>query len=181
MSLIPLKEIFEDPDFIESLEFHSKHFNHLSTIESLIIRGHILIEHDLNEAIKKCVLYKEKYKADKFSFSQKIAIGSMLGITQYIEQEVQLINKLRNQIAHSLTYEKDLLKILFSKVDKMDKLFHLKNDDNEKTKRSISWICGMITISPYTLQEIQYLTIKKNKLQASINKLKTIKEKNKLE
>ncbi len=80
-------------------------FTNFTDIEGVIIRGHILVEQMLNRSIELAVLNKSEFKADKFSFAQKMEIGSMLGISIDFKIELKALNKLRNQIAHSLRYE----------------------------------------------------------------------------
>lgn len=56
-------------------------FTSFTDIEGVIIRGHILVEQNLNRAIEYTIIHPKEYRADKFTFAQKLNIANMLGIT----------------------------------------------------------------------------------------------------
>jgi len=170
MSISPLEEILNDPSFKESMSQHSERFNLLTTLESIIIRGHILIEHELNCAIEKCILYKNEFKADKFSFSQKILIANMLGITKHFKDEIILINKLRNQIAHSLSYDSQLVDSIINRMTQLDKDLHKIADRSQAFARVVSFICGGLAIMPYGIRELQFLEYQIERLKSVTKK-----------
>ncbi|MBS5980216.1 MAG: hypothetical protein KIB51_10905 [Dysgonomonas mossii] len=122
-------------------------FTTFTDIEGVIIRGHILVEQHLSRAIENTVLRPEEYRADKFTFAQKLHIANMLGISTILKNELSLLNSLRNQIAHSLNYkEKHVVKII-----EMTKAKHREwREDlplNIGLRRAISFMCGYISMS----------------------------------
>ncbi|MDI9313026.1 MAG: hypothetical protein QM535_22640 [Limnohabitans sp.] len=120
-------------------------FTKFTDIEGIIIRGHILVEQYLNKSIEQTVLHSAEFDVDKFSFAQKINIGNMLGISIDLKNELIALNKLRNQIAHSLKFENKYIELIINGIySKNNKIFRDKNDKINSLITSISFICGYI-------------------------------------
>lgn len=176
MNIEKLKEaltyLFEEEDEQILAVKHSDDFKKFTDIEGVIIRGHILIEQNLNRSIELTVLLKDEYNADKFSFAQKVQIANMLGITRDFKIELNALNKLRNQIAHSLKYEEKYIDIVINEVNKKLKESHEsfknKNDKLNSLIYSISFMCGSISQAHSTAKLkfiLQQLTLFKSKLE----------------
>jgi hypothetical protein len=152
---------------------HERKFTLLSDIESIIIRGHILIEYQLNVAIGEFVMNKREYLEGKFSFSQKLIIANMLGLTSRTRIEIAAINKLRNQIAHSLKYDEAILDSLILRMSNIDKHLSKIKDKSAALKRIISFICGAIMASPGGTKE---MFVALHQLERMANKVSQNKE-----
>lgn len=158
-NIVALKEN-ETLEFKELAEIHAKNFKHLTEIESVIIRGHILLEHALNNAIAQSILHKDEYQVDRFTFSQKVIIGYMLGMGITFKKEITAINKLRNQIAHSLKHEEKYIDIIISEISKKyPQILNLKSKQLQ-LGTAISFICGAIAVSPKYIRKLMTLTDK---------------------
>ncbi|QKZ13775.1 hypothetical protein [Spirosoma sp. KUDC1026] len=95
---------------VEELE---KIFN----IELLLVRGQILIEYVFTSFIENYSTEDDYRLDDKFPFYSKFQICRLLGLytekdTALIEQ-INVINKMRNDIAHKLTFDRTLLPNLY--------------------------------------------------------------------
>jgi hypothetical protein len=119
-----------------------------SEFEGLIIRGHILVEQSLNRSIELSLLNSLDYESDRFSFSQKIIIGNMLGISGDLKVELNALNKLRNQIAHSLKYDENLVDVIIDQVRKRNSsIFEGKETRLLLLTTAISFLSGIIAAS----------------------------------
>ncbi len=168
---IQTKIDLEEEEIMSRLaQLHSDNFKKLTDIEGIIIRGHILIEHELNVAIAKTILDENEYRVDKFTFSQKLTIAYMLGIGTYFKEELQAINSLRNEIAHSLKYRESLVDLIISRLKMKDANSLGSGDRVALLAKSISFICGSIAIMPKYAREIYSLTILNEKLKLDSNK-----------
>jgi len=87
------------------------HMFGIKDLDYLILKGHILTEHSLNFFIEKTSIEKINFDKIKFSYSNKIEIAKTLGLFKAnpkIYEELKLLNKLRNSIAHKLKYDEKL-------------------------------------------------------------------------
>jgi len=137
----------EDERIAKLAEEHSKQFDKFTELEGLIIRGHILVERQLNYAIERNVAYKSEYKDNRFTFSQKMILSQMLGISKPFKQEIKALNILRNQIAHSLEFDEKRVDLIIQGVHKKEsKILNLNNSKVKNFAISISFICGALSI-----------------------------------
>lgn len=116
-----------------------KHLYDCRDTNNLIIKGHILTEYAMNYFIEMNSKEKISLKELRFTYSNKIDIVRILGLfkdNEFLYNELKLLNKLRNSIAHKLKYdEKTLEEFLkgfekhknFFKSEKLDRLE--KNDE----------------------------------------------------
>lgn len=86
-----------------------ENLNKCHDIEMVIVKGHIIIEHHINRFISASIKNPGEYDDTKFIFSQKIQLSFMLGLITDLKEELNLINKLRNEIAHKLSYNENHL------------------------------------------------------------------------
>ena len=80
--------------------------------DNLIIKGHILTEHALNFYINMKSIEKIDIEKMKFTYANKIQIAKILGLFKIFPQlfeELTLLNKLRNSLAHRLKYDEKVL------------------------------------------------------------------------
>lgn len=106
-------------------EFLHKELSSISDMQLLILKGHILVEYTLNcflEAISKSD--DPNFFKENFSFAHKIQIvkhfGPLLHGNAVLVKELTLLNRLRNNIAHSLSYDEKHLVELFAELNKKD-------------------------------------------------------------
>jgi len=147
-----------------------KELDGINDLELLILKGHILIEFSLNKFISD--LNDGGIDVDKtnFSFYSKIYVAELLGLFKskdHLKVSIVDINKLRNQIAHKLSFDKKLLEKIIavyiklnvsgSKVDKA-------KSDFENLYYIIIAVCGLIMGKKIANQKIKRFTFDQLKL-----------------
>ena len=114
--------------------------------ELLILKGHTLIEYMLNHFLDMSSNSGIDFDISRFTFSQKTHLFEILGQrTKEISDDIKVVNKLRNEIAHKLTYNKDELETLISSV--LKRLTSLNKSIettgmNGKIMSVVIYICG---------------------------------------
>ena len=132
-------------------KFVLEHLSDIPNLELLILKGHILVEYAINlylESLSKA--NQSDFFKENFTFSNKLTIlkhfGNLGSKDDNLYQEIHLLNKLRNDIAHKLTYNEKHLQDFFSHIG--NKYPMINNDTYTlKTKKfigAISFICGAI-------------------------------------
>jgi len=84
----------------------------ISDLELMILKGHILIEYSLNKYIDDINDGNLDIDKTNFNFSSKIRIAEFLGLFKkkdHLKESINDINKLRNQIAHQLKFDENLM------------------------------------------------------------------------
>jgi hypothetical protein len=72
----------------------------------VLLRGHLLIEHFLNELINERFRYPEKADLDRFTFAEKLRICEAQGsVDPGQRSEIGRINQLRNRLAHEISMD----------------------------------------------------------------------------
>lgn len=144
----------DNEEFIDkAAREHAESFKDFTDIEGVVIRGHIVIEKALIKSIKNIVYKESEFKPDKFSFSQKLTIARMYDIAGLFEKEINVLNKLRNQIAHSLEFDEKYIDLIIESVaNKNKEREYLAGEKVENLKHAISFICGVIMIDGYYAQ-----------------------------
>lgn len=138
-----------DLDNVDRMAKHfAANFRHLTEIEGIIIRGHILIEYELDLAIEQTVVEKKQYKSEKFTFSQKVMIANMVGVALRYKSEISALNKLRNQIAHTLSYDDKYAHSIIKEMSKKYPEILVIKDNLKALGTAISFICGAIGVYP---------------------------------
>lgn len=137
----------KDQDFEELL---NKQLNGIETIELMVLKGQILIAYSINKFIADT--NESNLDIDKvgFTFSNKIKVAELLGLFNHndrTKESINIVNKIRNQIAHQLTFDdeklQDLLKIYIKlgvKGGGIDKT----QSDLENLRGVIIAICGLV-------------------------------------
>jgi len=114
------KSIDIDISNYPDVEFLSKDFISSKDINTIIIKGHILIEHKLNEFINANSLDNNKIEKLNFRFNDKIEIAGILGLyknDKNLHKQLKLLNSLRNHIAHKLKYNPNELSMFLSSLN----------------------------------------------------------------
>lgn len=94
------------------LDLIIKHLGTCRDFDNLILKGHLLIEHLLNEYILSESKEKIDLKKMNFTFYQKLNICKILGLfslNKTIYKSIERLNSLRNSVTHRLEYDKDIL------------------------------------------------------------------------
>ena len=126
----------------------------LKDIELTILKGHILTEFAINcylESISEN--QKSDFFKENFTYSSKIKIlrhfGNYSGPGgEYIIKSLEILNKLRNTIAHSLTINHNLIKEFLATLKKISPLKGNFNKESlpeqNRLESGIAFVCGMI-------------------------------------
>jgi hypothetical protein len=97
--------------------------NDFNELELYILKSHLLLEYELNKYIE--IRTKKRLSMEKagFTFATKMKILKMLGcfedegVYNYLEEFLKTLNIIRNQIAHTFSFDKKVLNRL-SKICK---------------------------------------------------------------
>lgn len=125
-------------------------FKHLNELEGLILRAHLIIEKNLNRIIE-LIIINPSYRPEKFTFSQKLEIAKMLGaIAPEFESPIRLLNKLRNQIAHSFHFDASVLNEFISQIARnFDDIDIKQENDVEVFKKSIIYLTSYLSLADH--------------------------------
>ena len=147
-------------------KFINNELESISDIQLLVLKGHVLIEYSLNKFIEAS--FDETFKLNKtnFTFSHKINIAKALGLfwknkSDFLEDHIKDINKLRNQIAHSLSFDNQILERIINYYIEIAKTPHLmgrEKSDFDNFFHVIPSICGNIIGRKISKQKIASFT-----------------------
>lgn len=114
-----IEDLFKD----KSYQRFSKHFPRTGDLTLIVLKGHLLLEEEINDLLSQFMKNKNYIEKAKLSFYQKICLVESLlleGSTKGTCFEIiEMINLLRNNIAHKLEPKKleakvrDLLYCMF--------------------------------------------------------------------
>jgi len=144
-----------------------KFLNHLydcRDTDNLIIKGHILTEYAMNFYIEMSSAEKIDLKETRFTYSNKIDIVRILGLfkrNNNLCQELKLLNKLRNSIAHKLKYDEKILAEFLKGFEKHRSLFKSDKLDRLEIGDEIFYEMGeeKITVNGSHLLLMFYISI----------------------
>lgn len=111
------------------------HIPRSRNLELVILKCHLLIEYMFDEFIDLMAPTEGIIKNERFTFKQKEALVHMLGFTggPIFFPSVDLLNKLRNQVAHTLEINRDTVdELIMLNSDEPDDINGI--DDAERTK-----------------------------------------------
>ena len=136
----------------EFIKFSSKELSSINDTQLLILKGHILVEYSLNCYLEaKSINNKSDFFKEQFTFSTKLKMAkhfTTLGaIDNDLINEIHILNKIRNEIAHKLSYNNTLLNQLFSEVIKQSPEGIMSNPNatvKEKIIGTIAFITGAL-------------------------------------
>jgi hypothetical protein len=129
-------------------ELLKKHIPKSRNLDLVILKCHLLIEFMMDQLINLFSVHKIGIQKERFSFNQKITLLHILGFPPdpTILPSIELINKIRNQVAHTLSIDRDLVDTLL-KINAEDPDTFRVTNDNERVKaiKSITcFICGAL-------------------------------------
>ena len=87
---------------------------------SVTLKGHLLVEYLINKIIqqKKEVPEKVLGKSHNFTFSKKLQLVYSMGVLpDYLFENINQINRLRNKLAHNLTFDLHKEDMTFTKTN----------------------------------------------------------------
>ena len=87
---------------------------------AVILKGHLLVEYLINKIIEQKHATPDKIleKSRNFTFSKKLHLVHSMGLLpHYLFENINRINRLRNKLAHSLTFDLDKVDMTFTKTD----------------------------------------------------------------
>lgn len=93
------------------------HFPRTSNLEYAILKAHLIMEFALTQVIKCSSPMLVRSESLRFSFSQKLEIAILLGLGNGCPTTVpsmELINRMRNQVAHRFSFDRALLQDLIT-------------------------------------------------------------------
>lgn len=118
-------------------------------LELVILKCHLILEYAFEEFIDLMAPVEGVIKSERFNFKQKETLVYMLGFPPdpIFFPSIDLINKLRNQIAHNLEFERnvidDLIRINTDYTNA--EIMALKDTDRATTiKKITAMLCGEI-------------------------------------
>lgn len=141
-----------------------KHLFDCRDTDNLIIKGHILTEYAMNFYIEMSSAEKIDLKETRFTYSNKIDIVRILGLfkkNRHLCQELKLLNKLRNSIAHKLKYDEKILADFLKGFEKYRSLFKSDKLDRLEIDEEIFYELGeeKITVNGSHMLLMFYISI----------------------
>jgi hypothetical protein len=127
-----------NPEFI-------KHLSQCRDTDNLIIKGHILTEYSLNCYIENKSAEKINIDETRFTYYNKIEISKILGLYKIkpeLYNELKLLNKLRNSIAHKLKFDENILKQFVAGFNKYKHLYDSESIDLLKVDNAVVYDLG---------------------------------------
>jgi hypothetical protein len=135
-----------------------KYFVGCHDFDNLILKGHLLIEHKMEETINK-LSYQKLKNFDNISFFTKIQILKIIGIflvdetifedeakaKNNLQEKIKILNNLRNSLAHNLNYDKNKLENFINAFDQteVDKTIETNGKDFSQKKHFLQYILGI--------------------------------------
>lgn len=114
-------------------------------LDLVILKCHLLIEFMVDQSLNLLSANKIEIERERFSFYQKITLLHMLGFPPdpAFLPSIELINQIRNQVAHTLDIDRGLIDKLI-RINSEDPEKQDIKDDNERIKRITWFICGTL-------------------------------------
>jgi len=126
----------------------------LKDIELTILKGHILTEFAINCYLESISENKQSdFFKENFNYSSKVKLllhfGNYSGPGgEYVIKSLEILNKLRNTIAHSLTINHHLIKeflVMLKKISPSKGNFSNESmPEQNRLESGIAFLCGMI-------------------------------------
>lgn len=124
------------------------HFPRTTNIDYAILKAHLIIEYALTQMIRCSSVVLVQPEALKFSFSEKLEIAVLLGLGNGCPTTVpsiELLNRIRNQVAHRFSFERALLHDLARiNSDSVDIASLSDRQVVSCLRHFCAWICGLI-------------------------------------
>lgn len=156
-----IKNKFSEMSLDEFNKFAYNELKDIENIELIILKGHIMIEYLLNCYLESLIQVKNcEFSKENFSFSQKIKIVKYYGQLGSNEDNIiyglELLNKLRNSIAHTLKYDESYLKEFLRESELKNSRITNYTEKKDRIIASIAFIFGVFqqaTINTNVLNE----------------------------
>jgi hypothetical protein len=125
-----------------------KQFPRTSNLEYAILKSHLIIEYLLTEYIRFHAYVFIEREQIRFSFSQKVEVAYLMGSganDPSLIPTIQLLNKVRNQVAHTFEVDRKLVDEMVRLHSKDYKDFKMTNDRERITglRQVCALICGI--------------------------------------
>ena len=104
-----------------------KHMQHVDELALTVLKGHLVLEEQLDRIVSKFLFHPEHLGAANLRFYQKVKVAQCMSLDEHDNSVWELllsINSLRNHLAHSLEPEKR-----DQKLDRVKTLFASERDD----------------------------------------------------
>lgn len=144
----------------EFVRFIESELSPINDLQLIILKGHILVEYSINcylEEISLCS--KTNFFRENLRFSDKLKVlkhfTPMGGDNGDIIDEIDILNRIRNDIAHRLKYKESQIRQLFARVKKLSPEGILSNVNSSKKEKCIACIAflGGATFGAYKLHK----------------------------
>jgi hypothetical protein len=92
----------------------------------IVVKGHLVLEEQLERILGTFVLHREHLEAARLSFAQKVSLARSVSLDEHknsIWELILAVNALRNELAHALNSEKRN-----TKFDRLKSLYMAAND-----------------------------------------------------
>jgi hypothetical protein len=122
-----------DEDSKYPLAEFGEEFSEMKRIDLFILRTHLYVEHYLEMILD---FHLENYEEiDSFRFSQKLRVCKSLGLLdQELLENLKLINRMRNDLVHTL----DIGEAFSEKIEPRLQQMHLLAEDREEKQEILS-------------------------------------------
>ena len=140
----------------ESMLRYSRYLGNLEDITLIILRGHLLVEAELNEILRDRLVWSNPVLKNGFTFSSKLKIvKGLLGEEESRKlklESVDKLNKLRNMLAHNLSPQDDkgILEVFLNEELGIDGWDDYSN--SHKLKLAIGQVCARLC-TVYAIKE----------------------------
>lgn len=142
----------EEDHYREVVEIHEDlraivrmQFPRTQNLEYAILKAHLIIEHSIAQYVRSFA-WRVDAKLTRFSFSQKLDIAYLLGFGSHsptLIPTVELLNRVRNQVAHSFTIDKSLIDESL-RINSANYSTYRPKNDRERI-RGLRMMCAFVT------------------------------------
>ena len=125
----------------------SRQFPSTRNLEYAVLKGHLIVEHVVTQYIRCNSRVVVGLDDIRLSFSQKLDIAYLMGLgvdDPVLLPGIQLLNKARNQVAHSFCLNRDIVDELIRIFGDPEDPFLVENDKHRVSglRKICRWICG---------------------------------------
>jgi len=118
------------------------------SLDLVILKCHLLVEYMMNQFITLSAKNKFDISKERFTFSQKLSLVHAFGfhLDPTILPSIEVLNRLRNQVAHTLVLDRELVDTLL-KINSEDPDSFAVLGDKERLRgiKSITWfLCASL-------------------------------------
>lgn len=128
-----------------------KHMPRTKDITMIILKGHLLVEQEMNDILDDNLTESKALLDARMTFSHRLAvIKSIYGSfnrSKFPYTQIKKLNALRNQLVHNIEpkdLEKNIVAFVQEIEDRESKVKFSKMKLENRLKRSIAYLCGLI-------------------------------------